>query len=1270
MQAGGPGSLGTLRLREVELEGKSVLGEALAFALGGNARMLRAGSLAGLVHDSAAAPVRAAAAEVVVRFDIVAAAEGGEGEGVRANPVAAPSGSEGDSRGAPLGEHLGTLSVRRRVTRVGRSELALQRMGRTGLSGGATSRGGWRPATAEDVRAALAPFGIQTDAIDRLIHRQAVNVQHPVRLARFLELLIGTAGYEEEVARAEAALEERGATFDAAEGAADALELRRRQLAPEACEAAALELEARKSEALTQEAALLDRQLTALADEAAAAEQAVVATAAAQEAARGEADALLAKKTAAEAKLAAATQKRQRLGKQAERLLREAARLRVRLQAAQEAAAQAGSAQQQRLQLQQADEEVVRLKSALAGKSSTLSSLAADEAASSARVQELRAARPGGDSAAALQQRMEAAAREAAGAAAALVSRETAHQQSHSRLEGLQQDSVRLAAAIEKNQAKQRQVEEQIAALMQQAAAQQREVAQADAAAIERLQRLCRAEAAVQEARAALSAMETQLAHRASADSSAAGGGPGPRGSQSVDEAVAVLAEASAAGRLPGALHGRLHSVAQLAHPAAGTAVNAVLCELVNMVGVATVRILSELRDSGGGGQGPHSRARLDAFLSPSASGAGSDLLPLLCCVEAAPGVAGVRGLLASLLASWHLAPNRQAALAAVQADRSAGGRRHSIVTLEGELFKADGEMVGSREAPAHLRPYLLTAELAPAGGRGASSAAAAEVAAADAAALRQQAAATSAQLEQLCEQERAAAAETAAAAQMLARMREEQRGSAAALAAAQRRLQRLTKDRQGKLHTGKARTEQALATARQDTAAAHAELAEAAVAKEQAEGRLLRLREQYQAAVSPLQGGAKLLAAERELEALASQRAGAAEAVAEAEAALAAARRRQQRAHAVAAAAEAAAGQAAQLCREVAVREEAAEEKRGEARELGEAVQEVQGRLGALTTQWRAAIRRHEASTRQGERQVARLREVRGTQWRKQAALAGSQDVLAALEAARAQRRQELQGACEEEEEVAQASPKAKGDHADAGMPAREGTESSDSEADAPARQRRRLGPAAGSRRRPAQAAASKQAAELEDSSSGEEEEAGRGGRAASVRQRSQQRSTARPGRRQQTPADSGSSDSSDFEASRPAPRLPGMSIRAGAGAAAAGGRGRGAGRVRRGAGGSSAAGAGSWSEEQVEEALAEVARREGELEAARRAIDTAALEGDMHTAQQLQQVAGEWAGMRVTGMPYGEWAGMRVTGMPYGEGESVPVARRADQQPELGWA
>lgn len=182
-------------------------------------------------------------------------------------------------------------------------------------------------------------------------------------------------------------------------------------------------------------------------------------------------------------------------------------------------------------------------RSALAGKSSTLSSLAADEAASSARVQELRAARPGGDSAAALQQRMEAAAREAAGAAAALVSRETAHQQSHSRLEGLQQDSVRLAAAIEKNQAKQRQVEEQIAALMQQAAAQQREVAQADAAAIERLQRLCRAEAAVQEARAALSAMETQLAHRASADSSAAGGGPGPRGSQSVDEAVAVLAE-------------------------------------------------------------------------------------------------------------------------------------------------------------------------------------------------------------------------------------------------------------------------------------------------------------------------------------------------------------------------------------------------------------------------------------------------------------------------------------------------------------------------------------------------------------------------------------------------------------------------------------------------------------------------------------------------------------------------------------------------------
>lgn len=223
-------------------------GEAIAFALGGNARMMRARNLGALVNhteppadpaagaglqalrrgaaDAARAADPVAAAEVVLHFHILqhqgqqqqeegqaeqqqgqskaasgsgtavaggrkskgsgspamgaAAAAGaaggraekGAGSGAASDPAAAPA-------TAPAHEQLvGRLLIRRRVTRGGRSDLAVQQLpagagGSTG--GGSTGREGstaagaaqWRGTTPAALRELLAPFGIQTEAVDR-----------------------------------------------------------------------------------------------------------------------------------------------------------------------------------------------------------------------------------------------------------------------------------------------------------------------------------------------------------------------------------------------------------------------------------------------------------------------------------------------------------------------------------------------------------------------------------------------------------------------------------------------------------------------------------------------------------------------------------------------------------------------------------------------------------------------------------------------------------------------------------------------------------------------------------------------------------------------------------------------------------------------------------------------------------------------------------------------------------------------------------------------
>ena len=336
-----------------------MLGEALAFALGGNAKMLRAKALGSLVNNSAAVSSRVPAAEVVIHFEVVTAPAPANQGGTLA--------TSSDGAAPNPGCSVGQLSIRRRVTRSGRSEFGVWR-----APVPAASSAAWRPATTETVRAALAPFGIQTEAIDRLVvtqHRQAVAVQDPVRLARFLELLIGSAGYEERLGEAAQQLEQQGAAFDAAEAQAVGLEGRRHQLVPavakwQAYEAAAREFEQRQAEVLGQYVGLLEGQTAELDQAAAAVGLQAEATAAAQDAARQQADGLLGQKAAAAADLASASTKQVKLDKQAGSLLLDVAKVRVRLGAAQEAAGKGSSVkqQQQKKKLKKLEREVSQLE--------------------------------------------------------------------------------------------------------------------------------------------------------------------------------------------------------------------------------------------------------------------------------------------------------------------------------------------------------------------------------------------------------------------------------------------------------------------------------------------------------------------------------------------------------------------------------------------------------------------------------------------------------------------------------------------------------------------------------------------------------------------------------------------------------------------------------------------------------------------------------------------------------------------------------------------
>ena len=144
-----------------------------------------------------------------------------------------------------------------------------------------------------------------------------------------------------------------------------------------------------------------------------------------------------------------------------------------------------------------------------------------------------------------------------------------------------------LVAAAAQHQDRQAEVAARVQQLRQEQQDQQALVEAAESRLQALRQRHYQAAAAAHKAGAAAAAAEARLAELdrlpAAASPSSAGGGR-----QSADEAVAALAAASAAGQLPGAFHGRLHSVARLASQpsgvAVGTAVNAALMETCSLV--------------------------------------------------------------------------------------------------------------------------------------------------------------------------------------------------------------------------------------------------------------------------------------------------------------------------------------------------------------------------------------------------------------------------------------------------------------------------------------------------------------------------------------------------------------------------------------------------------------------------------------------------------------------------------------------------------------
>jgi chromosome segregation ATPase len=457
------------------------------------------------------------------------------------------------------------------------------------------------------------------------------------------------------------------------------------------------------------------------------------------------------------------------------------------------------------------------------------------------------------------------------------------------------------------------------------------------------------AEAQLQQRRQAL--LQAQAA-RQGMEASVEGlmSGQAGRAALANDRAVAELAQRSASGRMRGTFHGRLCNVACVSDAAALTAVNAVVSETCNP---ATTFVVSD-RGAAADVVQHFSTGRIGLatclIAAEARAAAGSQnrrcsLPPLMGCLSMQQSADGcLRRVLEARLGAWHLAPDRQAGLAEIERLKRGSSGACSIVTLAGELFKADGEVVVRRAGRRQQQAYLLAASMQP---LGAHTAAASEE---DAAELRRAVQDLKAQEQTslVCMEE----AETA-----LARLKGACKAKDEELGSAQGQLS----SKAAALERAQAAIEQAqreVATAQRQLEAArskHQELCERAAALCE---RSAQAQRAWEAACGSMDSGSEAVAAQARLAELAAQYARAAQSHASLQQAL---RRIQRRRRALAAAgkreeeSEEAAGNLAQRAAVVDTR---MEELAGSCKRARSALKRAKDAAGACDAQLRAATR------------------------------------------------------------------------------------------------------------------------------------------------------------------------------------------------------------------------------------------------------------------------------------------------------------------------
>lgn len=241
-------------------------------------------------------------------------------------------------------------------------------------------------------------------------------------------------------------------------------------------------------------------------------------------------------------------------------------------------------------------------------------------------------------------------------------------------------------------------------------------------------------------------------------------------------------------------------------------------------------------------------------------------LAPLLAYVkvQASPGDC-LQAVFCSKLGGWYVAEDRHAALAVITRLKAQRSAAPSIVTLQGELFKADGEVV-SRGKPQRSnswsQAYLLSTSIKPLGGPTCS------VDPAQRAAVKKD---LKSRLAKLAEEEAALVAQAEEAERQLKALQEQCAAKEAELALSERRSAagaRLEAQRRAVVAA-----EREVVNAR-----AQAERAQGAAAEQHARLGALQeaaaeARAAWEAACSAVQGGRELLAAQARLAELRAQR-------------------------------------------------------------------------------------------------------------------------------------------------------------------------------------------------------------------------------------------------------------------------------------------------------------------------------------------------------------------------------------------------------------